>query len=65
MANLKTGVSRKQSTPKFPKNKHFVPTDSHTYAFEMLFRDVLKGKEWQNTFNSQRFIYISQLNQLT
>ena len=22
-ANLKTGVSRKQSMPKFPKNKHF------------------------------------------
>ena len=28
-ANLKTGVSRKQSTPKFPKNKHFLP---HTYV---------------------------------
>ena len=24
-ANLKTGVSRKQSTPKFAKNKHFLP----------------------------------------
>ena len=32
MANLKTGVSKKQSTPKFPKNKHFLPPDTHTYV---------------------------------
>ena len=31
-ANLKTGVSRKQSMPKFPKNKHFLPPDTHTYV---------------------------------
>ena len=30
-ANLKTGVSRKQSTPNFPKNEHFLPSDTHTY----------------------------------
>ena len=24
-ANLRTGVSRKQSTPNFPKNEHFLP----------------------------------------
>ena len=30
MVNLKTGVSRKQSTLKFPKNKHFLPPDTHT-----------------------------------
>ena len=24
-----TGVSKKQSTPKFPKNKHFLPPDTH------------------------------------
>ena len=29
--NLKTGVSRKQSTANFPKNKHFLPPDTHTY----------------------------------
>ena len=29
MVNLKTGVSRKQSTPKFLKNKHFLPPDTH------------------------------------
>ena len=27
-ANLNTGVSRKQSTPKSPKNKHFLPVDN-------------------------------------
>ena len=32
MANLKTDVSRKQSKPKFPKNKHFLPPDTHTYV---------------------------------
>ena len=26
------GVSRKQSTPKFPKNKPFLPPDTHTYV---------------------------------
>ena len=25
---LKTGVSRKQSTPDFPKNEHFLPRDT-------------------------------------
>ena len=29
-ANIKTGVSRRQSTSKFPKNKHFLPPDTHT-----------------------------------
>ena len=26
------GVSRKQSTPKFPKNNYFLPPDTHTYV---------------------------------
>ena len=30
--NLKIGVSRKQSLPNFPKNKHFLPPDTHTYV---------------------------------
>ena len=30
--NLKTGVSRKQSTPNFPKNEHFLRPDTHTYV---------------------------------
>ena len=29
--NLKKGVSRKQSTPNFRKNKHVWPPDTHTY----------------------------------
>ena len=32
-ANLKTGVSRKQSMPNFPINEHFLPSDTHTYVF--------------------------------
>ena len=31
-ANLKTGVSRKQNTPNFPKNEHFLPSDTHMYV---------------------------------
>ena len=30
-ANLKTDVSRKQSTSNFPKNEHFLLIDTHTY----------------------------------
>ena len=32
--NLKTGISRKQSTPNFPKNdhSHFLPPDTRTYV---------------------------------
>ena len=32
MANLKTGVSRKQSMPNFPKNENFLPPGMHTYV---------------------------------
>ena len=28
-----TGVSRKQDTPNFPKNEHFLPPDTHTYVW--------------------------------
>ena len=31
-ANLKTGVLRKQNTPNFPKNKHFLPPDTYTHV---------------------------------
>ena len=33
------GVSRKQSTPNFPKNKHFLNPDTQTYVC------VLEGKK--------------------
>ena len=32
-AYLKTCVSRKQSTPIFPKNKHFLPPNTHKYVY--------------------------------
>ena len=37
-ANLKTGVSRKQGTPNFPKNEHFLPADTctRTFAYQAL-----------------------------
>ena len=31
-ANLKVEVTRKQSTPNFPKNEYFLPSDTHTYV---------------------------------
>ena len=31
-ANLKTGVSRKKSTPNFPKKQHFLPPDTRKYV---------------------------------
>ena len=30
-ANLKTGVTRKQTTPNFQENEHFLPPNTHTY----------------------------------
>ena len=30
VSKLKTSVSRKQSTPNFPENEHFLPPDTHT-----------------------------------
>ena len=31
-ANLKAGVTRKQSTPNFSKNGHFLPLDTHSFG---------------------------------
>ena len=33
--NLKTGVSRKQRPPNFPKNKHFLPPLIRTTRFDI------------------------------
>ena len=30
--DLKTGASRKQNAPNFPKNEHFLPPNMHTYV---------------------------------
>ena len=35
MANLKPEVTRKQSTPDFPKNYYFLPPDMNTYLSPM------------------------------
>ena len=32
MANLKTGFTRKQRTPDFLKNEHFLPNDTHMHV---------------------------------
>ena len=34
MTNLKTEVTRKQSTPNFSKNEHFLPPYTHTCAYK-------------------------------
>ena len=34
MASLKAIITRKQSTPNFLKNKHFLPLDTHTHAYQ-------------------------------
>ena len=31
--DLKTGVSRKQRTPNFPKKEHFLPPNTHTHMY--------------------------------
>ena len=31
MSNLKTTVTRRQSTSSFPKNEHFLPSDMQTH----------------------------------
>ena len=40
-ANLKTNVSRKQSTPNFPKKEHFLPPDTHTHVRNSRFSENL------------------------
>ena len=62
MMNLKTGVSRKQSTPNFPKNEHFLPPDTHMYVwvsgskkcwfFLKIWRALFS---WNTRFEIQRF----------
>ena len=32
MTNLKTEITRKQGTPNFLKNEHFLPPDTHMYV---------------------------------
>ena len=57
MTNLKTNVSRKQSSPNFLKNQHFLPPDTHTYVC------VLGGKKCSffGKFGALCFLEISLL----
>ena len=47
MANLKRGVSRKQSTQNFPKNEHFLPPVRHTRVVTHT-REMFKPKNLEN-----------------
>ena len=49
-ANLKTGVSRKQSTQDFPKNEHFLPPDTHTYVTD---KHDSNGQTCINSFTTE------------
>ena len=50
-ANLETSVSRKESTPNFPKNDYFLPTDSTpTCAYQGVRRFVF-WKIWRGLFS--------------
>ena len=56
MAYLKAGVTRKQSTPNFSKNEHFLPPDSHTENVSCNTRleirpFTLMPKKWLNQSN--------------
>ena len=58
--NLETSVSRKQSTPNFPKNDHFLPTDSTpTCAYQrvrFVFRKIWRGLfSWNTDFEIRPF----------
>ena len=47
--NLKTGVSRKQRTSKFPKNKHFLPPDA---PFALLPTNSNKVDDYERAINN-------------
>ena len=36
--NIKTEVTRRQSTLNFPKNEHFLPSDKEMYIFRKMWR---------------------------
>ena len=48
MANLKKGVTRKHSTPNFPKNEHFLSPDTHG-AYQGV-RNARISKIWRALF---------------
>ena len=43
----KTEVTRKQSTPDFPKNEHFSPYDTHMYEQLLFLKSLVSHNFWQ------------------
>ena len=61
--NLKTDVSRKQSTLNFPKNEHFLPPKTH-FSENLAYFVFLKHPCWNSTFclitnNLRKFFYFT------
>ena len=55
-----TEVTRKQSTPNFPKNKHFLHPDTHMYVRVRNFRFFAKfGMFWFLVNSISRFAFLS------
>ena len=50
-ANLKTGVSRKQSTSNFPKSEDFLPPDTYTYTCVLGGKKCSFRKIWRTLFS--------------
>ena len=49
--SLKTVVTRKESTPKFPKNKHFLPPDRYFYVCVSGGKKCFFKKNWRALFS--------------
>ena len=62
--NLKTGISREQSTPKFSKNKHFLPPDTHKTGVSMRCSEIFLNHELTRkpaSLNNRVVYYFYQL----
>ena len=55
-ANRKTELTRKQSTPNFPKNEHFLFPKTHTYVDDIIRWRLLFLIMSVHTFKSKELI---------
>ena len=55
--NLKTGVSRKQSTSNFPKNEHFLPSDMHTCDYLYWLQNLHFSKWAKMTITAHTYVF--------
>ena len=61
--NLKTGVSRKQSMPNFPKNEHFLSHDRYTSYYRRLKIVTIPYKRfWDQFTNSSKVGLLHKVN---